>query len=43
VHTNDATVLSQRPLIAILENYQREDGSVRVPQVLVKYMGRETI
>jgi seryl-tRNA synthetase len=43
VHTNDATVLSQRPLIAILENYQQADGSVRVPQVLVKYMGKETL
>ncbi len=43
VHTNDATALSQRPLIAILENYQQADGSVRVPKVLVKYYGRETV
>src|SRR2546430_4695655 len=43
VHTNDATALSQRPLIAILENYQQADGSVRVPRVLMKYYGRETI
>lgn len=43
VHTNDATVLSQRPLIAIIENYQQADGSVRVPKVLVKYYGRESL
>ena len=43
VHTNDATALSMRPLIAILENYQQEDGSVRVPKVLVKYYGKELL
>jgi len=43
VHTNDATALSMRPLIAILENYQQADGSIRVPKVLVKYYGRETL
>jgi seryl-tRNA synthetase len=43
VHTNDATALSQRPLIAILENYQNADGSVRVPTVLQKYYGKETV
>ena len=39
VHTNDATVFSQRPLIAILENYQQADGSVAIPDVLMPYMG----
>ncbi|MEK7108989.1 MAG: serine--tRNA ligase, partial [Patescibacteria group bacterium] len=34
VHMNDATALSQRPLIAILENYQNADGTVTVPEVL---------
>jgi len=44
VHMNDATALSQRPLIAILENYQNEDGSVTIPEVLRPYMGgREKI
>lgn len=44
VHTNDATVFSQRPLIAIIENYQQPDGSVAVPEVLKPYMGgRESI
>ncbi len=41
VHTNDATALSQRPLIAIIENYQQPDGRVKVPKVLVKYYGGE--
>ena len=43
VHMNDATALSQRPLIAILENYQQEDGSVVVPEVLRAYMGKDVI
>ena len=44
VHMNDATALSQRPLIAILENYQNEDGSVTIPEVLRPLMGgRERI
>jgi seryl-tRNA synthetase len=42
-HTNDATALSQRPLVAILENYQQADGSVNVPKVLQKYYGREVM
>lgn len=44
VHTNDATVFAcGRALIVILENYQNEDGSVRVPAVLVPYLGKEVI
>ncbi len=40
VHTNDATAIAMpRILIAILENYQQEDGSVKVPKVLQKYTG----
>lgn len=39
VHTNDATVFSQRPLIAIIENFQCEDGTVVIPEVLRPYMG----
>lgn len=39
VHTNDATVFSERPLIAIIENFQTKDGDVEVPKVLQKYMG----
>ena len=28
-----------RALIAVIENYQQEDGSVTVPEVLLPYMG----
>jgi len=28
-----------RALVAIIENYQNEDGSIRVPNVLQPYMG----
>lgn len=42
-HTNDATALSQRPLIAILENYQTIDGDVRVPKALQNYLGGKEI
>ncbi|HSX47199.1 MAG TPA: aminoacyl--tRNA ligase-related protein, partial [Patescibacteria group bacterium] len=37
-HTNDATALSERPLIAIIENNQTRDGNVIVPDVLIDYM-----
>ncbi len=35
---NNTALPSVRPLIAILENYQNADGSVRVPEVLRKWM-----
>ncbi|PIW95132.1 MAG: serine--tRNA ligase [Candidatus Moranbacteria bacterium CG_4_8_14_3_um_filter_34_16] len=42
---NNTALPSVRPLIAILENYQNEDGSVTVPEVLRKWMpgGKEKI
>lgn len=43
VHTNDATVFSQRPLIAILENNQQADGTVKIPEVLRPYLGGREI
>jgi seryl-tRNA synthetase len=44
VHTNDATAFSQRPLIAIIENFQTADAHVIIPEVLRPYMGnRERI
>lgn len=40
IHTNDATALPlSRGPIAILENYQRADGSVTIPEVLRPYFG----
>lgn len=39
-HMNDATAFAiGRILVAILENYQEEDGSVRIPKVLRSYLG----
>jgi len=44
VHMNDATFTSMnRPLAAILENYQQEDGTIRVPKVLQHYIGKDVI
>lgn len=37
-----AFAMSRTP-IAILENYQQSDGSVKIPEVLQKYMGKKTI
>jgi seryl-tRNA synthetase len=40
VHTlNSTAVATPRALVAILENHQREDGSVKIPSALVPYMG----
>ncbi|HEA84447.1 MAG TPA: serine--tRNA ligase, partial [Candidatus Wildermuthbacteria bacterium] len=44
VHMNDATIFAiGRMLIAILENYQKKDGSVKIPVVLQKYLGTKEI
>jgi len=40
IHTlNGSGVAAGRALIAVMENYQNEDGSIRVPAVLQPYMG----
>jgi seryl-tRNA synthetase len=40
VHTlNSTAIATGRTIVAILENYQQEDGSVVVPKALGKYMG----
>jgi seryl-tRNA synthetase len=42
LHTLNGTALAiSRALIAILEIYQQEDGSVLLPKVLVPYVGKE--
>jgi seryl-tRNA synthetase len=43
VHSLNNTALSGRPLIMIVENYQQADGSIKVPQVLQKYLGKDVI
>lgn len=40
VHMLNGTALAlSRAMVAILENYQTEDGSVRIPEVLIPYTG----
>ncbi|WP_409434062.1 serine--tRNA ligase [Litorimonas sp. RW-G-Af-16] len=44
VHTlNGSGLAVGRTLVAVLENYQNEDGSITVPEVLVPYMGGVTV
>ncbi len=45
VHTlNSTLVATERALVAIMENFQREEGGIDIPRVLVPYMnGLETI
>lgn len=44
VHTlNGTLVATSRAIIAILENYQGKDGSVRVPEVLQKYLNKKIL
>ncbi|MBC7466016.1 MAG: serine--tRNA ligase [Bdellovibrio sp.] len=44
VHTlNGSGLAVGRTLVAILENYQHEDGSVEIPQVLRSYMGNKAV
>lgn len=32
-----------RALVAVLENYQNEDGGITIPNALIPYMGGETV
>ena len=44
VHTlNGSGLAVGRTLVAILENYQQADGSIKVPEVLIPYMGVDII
>jgi seryl-tRNA synthetase len=44
VHTlNGSGLAVGRTLVAVLENYQRADGSIEVPEVLRPYMGGTTV
>ncbi len=44
VHTlNGSGLAAGRTLVAIYENYQQEDGSILVPEVLKKYMNQDVI
>jgi seryl-tRNA synthetase len=44
LHTlNGSGVAAGRALIAVMENFQQADGSIRVPPVLLPYMGDVTV
>lgn len=44
IHTlNGSGVAIGRALAAVLENYQNEDGTVNIPEVLVPYMGGKSL
>jgi len=44
VYTLNGTCIAiGRTIIAIMENYQRADGSIAVPEALRPYMGKETL
>ena len=44
LHTLNGTAIAvSRALIALLEHYQQEDGSILLPEVLVPYVGKERL
>ena len=43
VHTLNGTAVTPRHLIALIENHQQADGSVRIPAALVPYAGFEVL
>ena len=43
-HTlNSTAIATERTICCILENYQEEDGSIRIPEVLIPYMNGKTV
>ena len=40
---NSTAIPTPRILVSIVENYQNEDGSIRIPPALVPYMGKDLI
>lgn len=44
VHSLNATAIpTPRILVSLVENYQQADGTIKIPEVLVPYMGKEFI
>ena len=44
LHTlNSTAIATERTMCCILENYQDENGNVKIPEVLVPYMGGKTV
>jgi seryl-tRNA synthetase len=43
-HTlNNTAIASPRILVALLENYQQQDGTIRIPDVLIPLVGKQII
>jgi seryl-tRNA synthetase len=41
VHTLNSTAIAiQRTIVAIVENYQQKDGSIKIPKALIPYTGK---
>ncbi len=40
---NSTAIPTPRILVSLIENYQQADGSIRIPEVLVKYFGKDVI
>jgi len=40
---NSTAIPTPRILVSIIENFQQEDGSIKIPEVLQKYIGKDTI
>ena len=40
---NSTAIPTPRILVSIIENYQQEDGTIRVPEALVPYVGKEVL
>lgn len=40
---NSTAIPTPRILVSLVENFQQEDGTIKIPEVLQKYLGKETI
>ncbi len=40
---NSTAIPTPRILVSLVENYQQADGSIKIPEVLTKYFGKDTI
>lgn len=40
---NSTAIPTPRILVSLVENYQQSDGSIKIPEVLVKYFGKDSI
>jgi len=43
IHTLNGSAFSQRPILAIIENFQTKSGIIKIPEVLREYVGKAEI